>query len=453
MLLVPQASVLEGVSNVKLTAPHSLVLLAPQVIDGGKVRTVAMVWLQVLVLPQRSVASQVRVATKVLPQPTFVTVPRIVIVTGPQGFKDVGVSKPKSPTPHSLVLFPEQAIAGPWVSTTLIVWVQVLVLPQGSVASQVRVAEKVLPQSTLVIVLKMVTVAGVPQLLVADGVSNRKSAPDPHSTALLPAHRIIGPKLSTLAMVWLHTFVLPQASIATQVRVATNVLPQPRFVTVLRIETIAVPHAFVAIGVSKSTGPIPHSWVLLPRQNIVGGVVDTVAITWLQVFVLPQASTASQVRIATKVLPQVWLVTVLKMRIEFVPHRSVAVGVSNARLAVPHSFVLLAKHVITGFNVSTSAMVWLQVFVWPNSSLATHVRVATNVLPHKKFVTVPKMLTVAVPQTSVTVGSSKARAPPEVHSLVLLTEQWRTGPVLLIVTVVEQVATQPLESVALTKTS
>src|SRR2546425_8224782 len=89
----PQESLAVGVSKVRLPMPHSLVLLAEQVMDGRVVSTVAMVWLQVLVLPHWSVATQVRVATKVLPQVRLVTVLRMVTVFEPQESLAVGVSK------------------------------------------------------------------------------------------------------------------------------------------------------------------------------------------------------------------------------------------------------------------------------------------------------------------------------------------------------------------------
>src|SRR6267378_2069542 len=98
-----------------------------------------------LVLPQGSVATHVRVATNVLPQPRFVTVPRIVIVAVPHRLLAVGTSKLRVSTPHSLVLLPEQVIEGAVVSTLAIVWLHTLVLPHGSVATHVRVATKLFP--------------------------------------------------------------------------------------------------------------------------------------------------------------------------------------------------------------------------------------------------------------------------------------------------------------------
>src|SRR5215510_6928766 len=113
---------------------------------------------------------------------------------------------------------------------------------------------------------------------------------------------MLGAVLSTLAIVSLHTLVLPHGSVATQVRVATNVFPHPRLVTVLNIVIVAVPHRLLTVGVSKLMAA-PHSLVLFPAHTIVGTLVSMVAIVWLQILVLPQASVTTQVRVATNVFP------------------------------------------------------------------------------------------------------------------------------------------------------
>src|SRR2546426_1609108 len=109
--------------------------------------------------------------------------------------------------------------------------------------------------------------------------------------------------------------------------------------------TVFEPQVSLAVGVSKVRLPTPHSLVLLAEQVMVGRVVSTVAIVWLQVLVLPHWSVATQVRVATKVLPQVRLVTVLRMATVFEPQLSLAVGVSKGRLPTPHSLVLLAEQI------------------------------------------------------------------------------------------------------------
>jgi hypothetical protein len=57
----------------------------------------------------------------------------------------VGALKSKA-LPHSTEKSGAQVIVGGVVSTTDTVWLHVLVLPQGSAATQVRVAVKVLPE-------------------------------------------------------------------------------------------------------------------------------------------------------------------------------------------------------------------------------------------------------------------------------------------------------------------
>src|SRR5260221_487734 len=64
--------------------------------------------------------------------------------------------------PHSTVLLVAQVIVGGVVSRTVTVWLQVLLLPHGSTAAQVRVAANVLPHNPLVLVPRM-TIRFVPQ--------------------------------------------------------------------------------------------------------------------------------------------------------------------------------------------------------------------------------------------------------------------------------------------------
>src|SRR5256885_7627608 len=98
-------------------------------------------------------------------------------------------------------------------------------------------------------------------------------------------------------------------------------------VTVLRIVIVAVPLLSVAVGASKVQA-IPSCTVLLVLlvQSMTGAVVSTTVTVWLHWALLVQASTACQVRVASKVLPQ-WpavLVKVVRMVIVAVPLLSVA---------------------------------------------------------------------------------------------------------------------------------
>src|SRR6266550_2773048 len=329
----------------------------------------------------------------------------------------VGASKVQA-TPCSTVLVVLlHVMTGAVVSTTVTFWLQELLLPHGSMACQVRVASKVLPQCpvTLVTVLKIVIVA-LPLLSVVVGGSKVQAAPC--STVLLVLlHIMTGAVVSTTVTLWLQELLLPQASVACQVRVASKVLPQcpVTLVTVLRIVMVALPLLSVAVGASKVQGA-PCSTVLLVLLHIMtGAVVSTTVTLWLQELLLPQASVACQVRVASKVLPQcpVTLVTVLRIVMVALPLLSVAVGASKVQ-AAPCSTVLLVLHVMTGAVVFTTVTCWLQALLLPQASVACQIRVASKVLPQwpVTLVTVLRTVIRALPLLSVAVGASKVQAAP-----------------------------------------
>jgi hypothetical protein len=89
-------------------------------------------------------------------------------------------------------------MAGGVVSTTVTVWLQVMLLEQASVARQVRVALKVFPQRRLVIV-PTTAIELVPQLSLAVGGSKVQTLP--HSTVFGPTQTITGGVVSTTTMV------------------------------------------------------------------------------------------------------------------------------------------------------------------------------------------------------------------------------------------------------------
>src|SRR5206468_3888976 len=81
----------------------------------------------------------------------------------------------------------------------------------------------------------------------------------------------------------------------------------------------------------------------------VGAVASSTLTVWTQMAVLPQASVACHVRVASKVFPQwpVRLVTVPTIVMVTLPQVSLAVGGSKDQ-ALPHSTVLLGTQVIVG---------------------------------------------------------------------------------------------------------
>src|SRR6266516_6282198 len=114
----------------------------------------------------------------------------MVMVTAPQVSLAVGASKDQVLV-HSTILSGTQLMVGLVVSTTVTFWLQSALLPQASVARQVRVTSKVLPQwpVVLVTVLRMVIVT-LPQVSLAPGGSKAQALE--HSTVLLGTQRMVG---------------------------------------------------------------------------------------------------------------------------------------------------------------------------------------------------------------------------------------------------------------------
>ncbi len=121
-----------------------------------------MVWLQVALLPQQSVACQVRVMSRSQPCP-LVTVPTTVMVTlvPQQASMALGGSKLQG-VPQITPLPGAQVMSGGVPSNTWMLWLHVLLLPQQSVACHVRVMSR-LQNWPLVTVLSTVIVTLLPQ--------------------------------------------------------------------------------------------------------------------------------------------------------------------------------------------------------------------------------------------------------------------------------------------------
>src|SRR5436309_915701 len=108
---------------------------------GGVVSAKVMCWRQVAVLPQPSVAVHVRSIPGTRVQLAAVAASASVITTGAAQLS-VAVAEPVLPgsveAPHWSCLSGGQVMVGGVVSTKVMCWRQVAVLPQPSVAVQVR---------------------------------------------------------------------------------------------------------------------------------------------------------------------------------------------------------------------------------------------------------------------------------------------------------------------------
>src|SRR5881396_3828598 len=122
-------------------SPHCNCLSGGQVITGGVVSTKVMCWTQVAMLPQLSVAVQVR-SMPALPVQLAGVGASLKVMPGSPPQLSVAVARPvllgSVESPHCNCLSGGQVITGAVVSTKVMCWTQVAVLLHPSVAFQVR---------------------------------------------------------------------------------------------------------------------------------------------------------------------------------------------------------------------------------------------------------------------------------------------------------------------------
>ena len=443
-------AVAEPVAEGPVGSPHSTVASGGQVMTGGVVSTTVIVWTQEAVLPQSSVAVQVREMVSVLPQPGAEESEKLTVASP---HVSVAVAEPVAEgpvgSPHSTVASAGQVMTGGVVSTTVIVWTQEAVLPQSSVAVQVREMVSVLPQPGAEESEKLTEASPQESLAVAEPVAEGPVG-SPHSTVASAGQVMSGGVVSTTEIVWTQEAVLPQSSVAVQVREMVSVLPQPGAEESEKL-TVASPHESLAVAEPVAEGPVgsPHSTVASAGQLMTGGVVSTTKIVWTQEAVLPQSSVAVQVREMVSVLPQPGAEESAKLT-EALPHESLAVAepVAEGPVGSPHSTVASGGHEMTGGVVSTTVIVWTQEAVLPQSSVAVQVREMVSVLPQPGAEESEKV-TAASPHESLAVAEPVAEGPVgSPHSTVASAGQVMTGGVVSTTVIVwTQEAVLPQSSV------
>src|SRR5206468_452920 len=324
-----------------------------------------MVCEAVEVLPQASVAVQVRTCTT--GQVPLLESTKVGVTAPWQASIAVGVAK-TGEAGHSIVLGAGSAlITGAVVSATLMVCEAVEVLPQASVAVQVRTC------TTGQVPLLESTKVGVTapwQASIAVGVA--KTGEAGHSIVLGAGSALItGAVVSATLMDCEAVEVLPQASVAVQVRTCTT--GQVPLLESTKVGVTAPWQASIAVGVAK-TGVAGHSIVLgAGSAAITGAVVSATLMVCEAVEVLPQASVAVQVRTCTT--GQVPLLESTKVGVTAPWQASIAVGVAKTGEA-GHSIVVgPGRAEITGAVVSFTVMVCVHVELPPALSVAVQVRV------------------------------------------------------------------------------
>jgi Ni,Fe-hydrogenase III small subunit len=288
-----QLSVAVGVA--KEGVPEHSIVVGPgkPEITGGVVSSTLIVCVAVVILPHPSLAVQVRVILNSLGhEPVVVTSANdsagteqlsVAVGTAQEGIAE-----------HSMVVGPgKPEITGGVVSSTLIVCVAVVVLPQPSLAVHVRVILYSLGHDPLVVTSAKVKV-GVAQLSVAVGTVQDGGVE--HWIMVGPGKaEITGGVVSSLLITWVAVATLPHSSMAVHVRVIVNSFGHEPFVVTSAKASVGVPQLSVTVGVVQA-GTAEHSIVVgVGKAEITGGVVSTTLIICTPVDVLPQASIAVQV--------------------------------------------------------------------------------------------------------------------------------------------------------------
>src|SRR3989454_5803061 len=327
-----------------------------------------MVWLAVLLLPQASMAVQVR--TRTTGQVPLLLSTKVSVGLASHASVAVAVAKLGAAGQSIVLAAGKAAITGAVLSRTLMVWLAVLLLPQASMAVQVRTCTT--GQVPLLLSTK-VNVGVASQVSVAVAVAKLGVA---GQSIVLAAGKaaITGAVMSRTLMVWLAVLLLPQASVAVQVRTCTT--GQLPLLVSTKVNVGLASHASVAVAAAK-LGVAGQSIVLAAgKAAITGAVMSRTLMVWLAVLLLPQASVAVQVRTCTT--GQLPLLVSTKVNVGLASHASVAVAA--AKLGVAGQSIVLAagKAAITGAVMSRTLMVWLAVLLLPQASVAVQVRTCTT---------------------------------------------------------------------------
>src|SRR5207342_1802424 len=210
IVTAPQASLAVAVANDGVSG-HAIVVAAGKALNtGGLLSSTVITWEAVAVLPQASVAVNVLVRVYSLAHAPLVVTSADVMVTAPQASDAVAVANDRV-SGHSMVVAAGNALnTGGVLSSTVITWEAVAVLPQASVAVNVLVRVYSLAHAPLVVTSADVIVTA-PQASLAVAVAN--DGVSGHSMVVAAGNALnTGGVLSSTVITWEAVAVLPQAS-------------------------------------------------------------------------------------------------------------------------------------------------------------------------------------------------------------------------------------------------
>src|SRR6187551_115540 len=402
MFTVPQASLAIAVPKDGVSG-HSIVAAAGIVVNTGAVLSSTVITCDaVAVLPQPSVAVNVLVTVYSLAHVPGVEASLVVMFTVPQASLAIAVPK-DGVSGHSIVAAAGIVVnTGAVLSSTVITWDAVAVLPQASVAVNVLVTVYSLAHVPGV-EASLVVMFTVPQASLAIAVPN--DGVSGHS--IVAAAGIVvntGAVLSSTVITCDAVAVLPQASVAVNVLVTVYSLAQVPGVEASLVVMFTVPQASLAIAVPKD-GVSGHS--IVAAAGIVvntGAVLSSTVITCDAVAVLPQPSVAVNVLVTVYSLAHVPGVEASLVVMFTVPQASLAIAVPKDGVS-GHSIVAAAGIVVnTGAVLSSTVITCDAVAVLPQASVAVNVLVTVYSLAHVPGVEASLVVMFTVPQASLAIA-------------------------------------------------
>ena len=384
MVTAPQASVAVAVANDGVSG-HSMVAAAGNSI---KYRCSIIFHRDHLrcssVLPQASVAVNVLVRVYSLAHAPLVVTSADVMVTAPQASLAVAVAN-DGVSGHSMVVAAGNALnTGAVLSSTVITWDAVAVLPQASVAVNVLVRVYSLAHAPLVVTSADVMVTA-PQASLAVAVAN--DGVSGHSMVVAAGNALnTGAVLSSTVIVCDAVAVLPQASVAVNVLVRVYSLAHAPLVVTSADVMVTAPQASLAVAVAKD-GVSGHSMVVAAGNALnTGAVLSSTVIVCDAVAVLPQASVAVNVLVRVYSLAHAPLVVTSADVMVTAPQASLAVAVAKDGVS-GHSMVVAAGNALnTGAVLSSTVITCEAVAVLPQASVAVNVLVRVYSLAHAPLV-------------------------------------------------------------------
>ncbi len=286
---------------------------------------------------------------------------------------------------HSTFIADGFEAVGGVTSSTVIVWVTLIELPQSSVTLYVLVitSGQLLPSETSDTNATNGVAVQLSASSVTDVISFAGTSPI-HSTFIADGFEAVGKVVSSIVMVWVTLIELPQSSVTLYVLVITSGQLLPSETS----DTNATNGVAVQLSASSvtdvisfaGTSPI-HSTFIADGFEAVGGVTSSTVIVWVTLIELPQSSVTLYVLVITsgQLLPSETSDTNATNGVAVqLSASSVTDVISFAGTSPIHSTFIADGFEAVGGVTSSTVIVWVTLIELPQSSVTLYVLVITS---------------------------------------------------------------------------